>query len=186
MRDGSGCGGETVARAAASVVRRRRARAGRCRPTILFGGKDTDLTTVGADIAKNYKLSGVFAPLEALFTEFTGLIAVAPHDDVTVALNDVRVGLTTGLSALDPANVVSALRAIQARLAAVTPSAMLPLPDALSGLPALVDTALGNAVPGHEAQAAKLRADVAKLALWVKPADPASPLQSSIPRIRPW
>lgn len=145
--------------------------------TILFGGKDTDLSTVGADLAKNYKLSGVFAPLKSLFDEFVALVNAAPHEDVTAILNDIRVGLTTGLGALDPANVVSALRVIQQRLAGLTPSTLLQLPDTLSGLPALVDKALGTPVPGHEAQAQKLRDDTAKLALWATPADAASPLR---------
>ena len=146
--------------------------------TILFGGKDTDLSTAGADIAKNYKLSGVFAPLDALFMEFVGLVNAAPHDDVTTALNDVRGGVATGLGALDPANVVSALRTIQQRLATLTPSAMLQLPDTLAGLPALLKTTMGAAVPGHEAQAQKLKIDVAKLTKWATPADPSSPLHA--------
>lgn len=145
--------------------------------TKLILGSDTDLTNSTTDITTKYKLSGLFAPLDAIFDQFVKLVEAAPPDTLTTIFNDVRIGLTTGLSALNPAQVVTALTTIKTELEGHTPTSLISLPSEITDLPAKLDEALKNSVPGFEQRAEKLRADVAQLMLWIKPDDPQSPLQ---------
>lgn len=91
----------------------------------LFADPAAELTRVGLDLSTRFKPSDLFAPLDAAYDGFLGLLEGVPAADLEAAFEAVRVGLATALAALDPRQVTAALRGGRGQLAGLSPRVRL-------------------------------------------------------------
>jgi len=91
----------------------------------IFGDPDTELKRIGTQVNIELSLRRLSEPLDDAFDELVGMVEEIPQDELTDAMNAVRLGLGVGLEALEPSAVIRGFREGHARLVKLDPRVLL-------------------------------------------------------------
>ena len=94
----------------------------------IFQDPDTEMRRMTLDLSGRFQLSTLLAPLDKVFDQLMQMIASVPEADLVQAMNAIRTGIGVGLDVIDPWKIMSALRAGQSQLAAISPAKLLSMP----------------------------------------------------------
>jgi hypothetical protein len=98
----------------------------------LFGDPDGTLRKVNLSLTEKMKPSSLFQPLDLAFDKLLAAINKRPAQDLLTAFEAIRTGLGAALPAINPDNMLQAMREAEGRVAAVSPAALpgvVTLPD---------------------------------------------------------
>jgi uncharacterized protein (DUF2267 family) len=121
----------------------------------LFGDPDGTLHQFSLSLSTNVRPSTLFQPLDLAFDRLMAMIDALPADQLVAALEAIRQGIGAALPVLNPANILSAMRQAQGRLAALSP-ASLPGTVTLPGLRASLAAQLSLSTANGDAKASLL------------------------------
>jgi len=113
----------------------------------IFGDPDGTLHQFNLTLASSVRPSTLFQPLDIAFDRVIAVIDGLPPDEVVDALETIRKGIGVTLPAMDPANILGAMRAAQGRLAALSPASLpgiVTLPPARVSLAAQLSLTTDN------------------------------------------
>jgi hypothetical protein len=121
----------------------------------IFADPDGTLQQVNLTLSGSVSPSTLFQPLDRAFDRLMAVIDTLPADQVLAALEAIRKGIGAALPAMDPANIVAAMRAAQGRIAALSPT-VLPGVVTLPGLRVDLAARLSSSIDHGDAKAALL------------------------------
>ena len=122
----------------------------------VFGDPDGSLRRFNLTLAGSVRPSSLFQPLDLAFDRLLAAVEGLAPADVLAALEALRSGLGSALPAMNPAAVLRTMRAAQARLAVLSPSALagvVALPGLRAGLDAKLELSAGHAAAKTSLQA---------------------------------
>src|SRR5262249_15866731 len=121
----------------------------------IFGDPDGTLRQVNVTLSTSARPSTLFQPLDKAFDRLLAMVDALPADQVLTALEAIRQGIGAALPAMDPANILSAMRAAQGRVDAISP-ASLPGVVALPATRVSLQARLSQSTENSNAKAALL------------------------------
>jgi len=121
----------------------------------VFGDPDGTLRKVNLSLTEKMKPSSLFQPLDLAFDKLLAAINTRPAQDILGAFEAIRKGLGAALPAINPANILQAMREAEGRVAAVSPAA-LPGVVTLPGLRVSLAARLAVSTEHGDAKAALL------------------------------
>jgi hypothetical protein len=89
---------------------------------------------VSRSLPPGLDITGVFKPLDKVFDELMKMVAGVPADDLVAVFETLRRTVGVGLGALDPRQIVDAMRQGQRRLEELSPRLLYALPLSLPAL----------------------------------------------------
>lgn len=91
----------------------------------IFGSTDTELKTLGLSINTDYSLSTLFKPLDSVFDRLLELINNVPRETLVSAMEQIRTGVGTVLTVLDPRTIIGNFQAALGQLVSLSPPNLL-------------------------------------------------------------
>lgn len=127
----------------------------------LFGDPATEVERLSRDLTANLDVTGIFKPLDKFFDELMKMLGGVPAGDLTAVFETLRKVFGPGFNALDPRNLLEALRRGERRLEELSPRLLYALPLSLPALRVTLAARVSAAPPARteDAKAALLRFD---------------------------
>ncbi|HEX8291215.1 MAG TPA: hypothetical protein VF570_05650, partial [Pyrinomonadaceae bacterium] len=127
----------------------------------IFQDPGAEVEKVSRNLPAGFDITGVFKPLDKVFDELMSAVAGAPSGDLVAVFETLRRTVGAGFGALDPRDILGALRRGQRRLEELSPRLLYALPLSLPALRVTFEARVEAAPAGRkeDVAAALLRFD---------------------------
>lgn len=127
----------------------------------IFQDPGAEVEKASRNLPPGFDITGVFKPLDKVFDELMSMVAAAPSGDLVTVFETLRRTVGVGLGALDPRDILGALRQGERRLEELSPRLLYALPLGLPALRVSFEARVESAPAGRkgDVQAALLRFD---------------------------